>query len=115
MLSESGKSTGKLRFLLMLVVNLAPNHSRFETQNMGKGSLWRVEQLYKQNLIQALNRSSYHPCSATGEKLSPSNKGSPRPADSPPFKVTILFLFNYALFFIIIYFKKYCFLQFILP
>lgn len=54
---------------------------------MGKGSLWRVEQLYKQNLIQALNRSSYHPCSATGEKLSPSSKSSPRTADSPSFKV----------------------------
>ncbi|XP_037051527.1 uncharacterized protein LOC119085200 isoform X2 [Bradysia coprophila] len=50
--------------------------------NMGKGSLWRVEQQYKQNLIQALTRSSYHPCSNSLEK-SPF-KVSPRPAESPP-------------------------------
>lgn len=30
--------------------------------NMGKGSLWRVEQQYRQNLIQALTRSPFHPC-----------------------------------------------------
>lgn len=55
-------------------------------QNMGKGSLWRVEQQYKQNLIQALTRSSYHPCTNSLEK-SPF-KVSPRPAESPTgFKV----------------------------
>lgn len=85
-------------------------------QNMGKGSLWRVEQQYKQNLIQALTRSSYHPSTATtaattlGEKggtggddggggpdglmsanYVASGKMSPRPADSPPFKVELVF------------------------
>lgn len=64
---------------------------------MGKGSLWRVEQQYKQNLIQALTRSSYHPCANSLEK-SPF-KVSPRPAESPPgFKVILGngFLFNEA-------------------
>lgn len=52
---------------------------------MGKGSLWRVEQQYKQNLIQALTRSSYHPCTASLDKTV--YKTTPRPAESPPFKV----------------------------
>lgn len=52
-------------------------------QNMGKGSLWRVEQQYKQNLIQALTRSSYHPCTAALDKTT--YKTTPRPAESPPF------------------------------
>lgn len=30
---------------------------------MGKGSLWTVDQQYKPNLIQALTRSPFHPCS----------------------------------------------------
>ncbi|KYB27821.1 forkhead box protein N3 isoform X1 [Tribolium castaneum] len=31
--------------------------------NLGKGSLWTVDQQYKPNLIQALTRSPFHPCS----------------------------------------------------
>ncbi|KAF7278613.1 uncharacterized protein LOC143191359 isoform X2 [Rhynchophorus ferrugineus] len=31
--------------------------------NLGKGSLWTVDPQYKPNLIQALNRSPFHPCS----------------------------------------------------
>lgn len=56
---------------------------------MGKGSLWRVEQQYKQNLVQALTRSSYHPCTAALDKTTTASyKVTPRPADSPPsFKV----------------------------
>lgn len=30
---------------------------------MGKGSLWTVDQQYKPNLLQALTRSPFHPCS----------------------------------------------------
>lgn len=30
---------------------------------MGKGSLWTVDPQYKPNLIQALSRSPFHPCS----------------------------------------------------
>ncbi|CRK99696.1 CLUMA_CG012969, isoform A [Clunio marinus] len=36
-------------------------------QNLGKGSLWMVEPQYRPNLIQALTRSPFHPCS-TWEK-----------------------------------------------
>uniref|UniRef100_A0A1L8DMZ5 Putative serine/threonine-protein kinase ddb g0282963 isoform x1 n=1 Tax=Nyssomyia neivai TaxID=330878 RepID=A0A1L8DMZ5_9DIPT len=36
--------------------------------NMGKGSLWRVEQQYRQNLIQALTRSPFHPFSTNFDK-----------------------------------------------
>lgn len=32
-------------------------------QNLGKGSLWTVDPQYKPNLIQALNRSPFHPVS----------------------------------------------------
>ena len=38
---------------------------------MGKGSLWRVEQMQRQNLLQALSRSPFHPCSAVDQKQSP--------------------------------------------
>ncbi|GJQ64959.1 hypothetical protein Trydic_g7125 [Trypoxylus dichotomus] len=31
--------------------------------NLGKGSLWTVDQQYKPNLLQALTRSPFHPCS----------------------------------------------------
>ncbi|CAH1183808.1 unnamed protein product [Ceutorhynchus assimilis] len=34
------------------------------TKNLGKGSLWTVDPQFKPNLIQALNRSPFHPCSA---------------------------------------------------
>lgn len=43
---------------------------------MGKGSLWRVEQQYKQNLIIALTRSSYHPNTSAMEKVTASLKAS---------------------------------------
>lgn len=32
-------------------------------QNLGKGSLWTVDQQYRPNLLQALTRSPFHPCS----------------------------------------------------
>lgn len=51
---------------------------------MGKGSLWRVEQQYKQNLIIALTRSSYHPSTAAMEKATASYKSTPRSSESPP-------------------------------
>lgn len=51
---------------------------------MGKGSLWRVEQQYKQNLIIALTRSSYHPNTAAMEKVAASYKSTPRSSESPP-------------------------------
>lgn len=64
---------------------------------MGKGSLWRVEQQYKQNLIQALTRSSYHPCTTSPtssvEKVPSSYKLTPRPSESPPtLKVKSIFV-----------------------
>lgn len=51
---------------------------------MGKGSLWRVEQQYKQNLVIALTRSSYHPNTTAMEKATASLKNPPRTSDSPP-------------------------------
>lgn len=33
-------------------------------QNLGKGSLWMVDEQYRPNLIQALTRSPFHPCSS---------------------------------------------------
>lgn len=53
-------------------------------QNMGKGSLWRVEQQYKQNLVIALTRSSYHPNTTAMEKATASFKTTPRSSESPP-------------------------------
>ncbi|CAH0560268.1 unnamed protein product [Brassicogethes aeneus] len=45
--------------------------------NLGKGSLWTVDQQYKPNLIQALIRSPFHPCA----NLNPANytKATPKP------------------------------------
>lgn len=54
---------------------------------MGKGSLWRVEQQYKQNLIIALTRSSYHPNTAAMEKATASLKNPPRSPESSTTKV----------------------------
>ncbi|XP_031637381.1 putative uncharacterized protein DDB_G0277255 [Contarinia nasturtii] len=54
--------------------------------NMGKGSLWRVEQQYKQNLIIALTRSSYHPNTSAMEKATASLKNTPISPDSPTSK-----------------------------
>lgn len=34
-----------------------------KASNLGKGSLWTVDQQYRPNLLQALTRSPYHPCS----------------------------------------------------
>lgn len=48
---------------------------------MGKGSLWRVDQHYRHNLVQTVTRSQFHPC-ATIEKTS--MKSIPRPSESPP-------------------------------
>lgn len=66
---------------------------------MGKGSLWRVEQQYKQNLIIALTRSSYHPNTAAMEKATASfkaNNTSTSPENSSPKVCTIdsQFYFN---------------------
>lgn len=54
---------------------------------MGKGSLWRVEQQYKQNLIIALTRSSYHPNTSAMEKATASLKNTPISPESPSLKV----------------------------
>lgn len=54
---------------------------------MGKGSLWRVEQQYKQNLIIALTRSSYHPNTSAMEKATASLKSTPISPESPSLKV----------------------------
>lgn len=54
---------------------------------MGKGSLWRVEQQYKQNLIIALTRSSYHPNTSAMEKATASLKNTPISPESPTLKV----------------------------
>lgn len=43
---------------------------------MGKGSLWRVEQQQRQNLIQALNRSPFFQNSATVDKVSVKSPGN---------------------------------------
>lgn len=32
-------------------------------KNLGKGSLWTVDPQYRPNLLQAMTRSPYHPCS----------------------------------------------------
>lgn len=40
----------------------------FALQNMGKGSLWKVEQQYRQVLMQALTRSPYHQFAGTMDK-----------------------------------------------
>lgn len=53
-------------------------------QNLGKGSLWMVEPQYRPNLIQALTRSPFHPCS-TWEKHA-KNLIKP-PSESPGSKV----------------------------
>uniref|UniRef100_A0A1A9WFX5 Fork-head domain-containing protein n=1 Tax=Glossina brevipalpis TaxID=37001 RepID=A0A1A9WFX5_9MUSC len=63
--------------------NLSLNKSFVKVEkapNMGKGSLWRVEQQQRQNLIQALNRSPFFQNSATVEKVgvkSPGNSSAP--------------------------------------
>ncbi|XP_055700056.1 uncharacterized protein DDB_G0280205 isoform X3 [Phlebotomus papatasi] len=44
--------------------------------NMGKGSLWRVEQQYRQNLIQALTRSPFHPFSTFDKTVYKTQQGS---------------------------------------
>lgn len=49
---------------------------------MGKGSLWRVEQQYKQNLIQALTRSAYHPGTTSDDKFNTPVKSTTRPTDA---------------------------------
>ncbi|CAG9806229.1 unnamed protein product [Chironomus riparius] len=52
--------------------------------NLGKGSLWMVEPQYRPNLIQALTRSPFHPCS-TWEKHAKNLIKSPN--ESPGSKV----------------------------
>lgn len=59
---------------------------------MGKGSLWRVEQQYKQNLIIALTRSAYHPNTSAMEKATASLKNTPIPPDSPSHKVLFVLI-----------------------
>lgn len=50
-------------------------------QNLGKGSLWTVDQQYKPNLLQALTRSPFHPCS-TLDPTSYFNKSRQSPEKS---------------------------------
>ncbi|KAJ8949804.1 hypothetical protein NQ318_000502 [Aromia moschata] len=62
--------------------------------NLGKGSLWTVDPQYKPNLIQALNRSPFHPCST----LDPSSYYSNRPQPVIPDKSSSYRLPNPDLF-----------------
>lgn len=71
-----------LRAILLVHIRIFPLIKQLSLQNMGKGSLWRVEQQYKQNLIQALSRSSYHPGANGEEKFNSPAKTSPRPAEA---------------------------------
>lgn len=61
-------------------------------KNLGKGSLWTVDPQYRPNLLQAMTRSPYHPCSTlepaayfctkarpSQEKLSIGNHRLPNP------------------------------------
>lgn len=48
-----------------LFLNCLSNHQQ---QHMGKGSLWKVEQQYRQVLMQALTRSPYHQFAGALEK-----------------------------------------------
>lgn len=50
--------------------------------NMGKGSLWRVEQQYRQNLIQALTRSPFHPCATIDKTPYKNSSRSQDPASN---------------------------------
>lgn len=64
--------------------NLSLNKSFLKVEkapNMGKGSLWRVEQNQRPNLIQALTRSPFFPCAAI-DKLTPQLKNSTSPSSS---------------------------------
>ncbi|XP_017787353.1 PREDICTED: forkhead box protein N3-like isoform X2 [Nicrophorus vespilloides] len=45
--------------------------------NLGKGSLWTVDQQYRPNLLQALTRSPFHPCST----LDPSDYYKSKPSE----------------------------------
>jgi len=45
---------------------------------MGKGSLWRVEQQYRPNLLHSLTRSPYHPCGVSSDKTIFSSKNNSR-------------------------------------
>lgn len=60
------------------------NSLESSTQNLGKGSLWMVEPQYRPNLIQALTRSPFHPCS-TWEKHAKNLVKTP--SESPGSKV----------------------------
>lgn len=81
MFPESGKGTGKISIILLNNVCLETN-KKLSLQNMGKGSLWRVEQQYKQNLIQALTRSAYHPGTAADDKFTSPVKQASRPTET---------------------------------
>ncbi|XP_037913951.1 nuclear pore complex protein DDB_G0274915 isoform X3 [Hermetia illucens] len=74
--------------------NLSLNKSFLKVEkapNMGKGSLWRVEEHQRQNLMQALARSPFHQSSAV-DKFSPyktnpgavSSSSRSMPPESPP-------------------------------
>lgn len=46
-------------------------------QNLGKGSLWTVDPQYRPNLLQAMTRSPYHPCSTLDPSAYFGNKSKP--------------------------------------
>lgn len=52
--------------------------------NLGKGSLWMVDQQYRPNLLQALNRSPFHPCSTLDPNTYSTPKSSLQESKQPP-------------------------------
>ncbi|XP_077302678.1 uncharacterized protein LOC143923059 isoform X2 [Arctopsyche grandis] len=52
-----------------------------KVQSLGKGSLWMVDDHYRNNLLQAFSRSPFHPCCPTAHSPSPSRPSSPMNSD----------------------------------
>ncbi|XP_054262095.1 forkhead box protein N3 [Macrosteles quadrilineatus] len=46
--------------------------------NLGKGSLWMVDPLYRSNLLTALQKAPYHPCASLDTNSPPSTTTSPK-------------------------------------
>lgn len=63
---------------------MIPNESIHVSQNLGKGSLWMVDQQYRPNLLQALNRSPFHPCSTLDPNTYSTPKSSLQESKQPP-------------------------------
>ncbi|XP_046665633.1 forkhead box protein N3-like isoform X2 [Homalodisca vitripennis] len=64
--------------------NFLHKNSTIMLQNLGKGSLWMVDPLYRSNLLQALQKAPYHPCTS----LDKANRTPPTPT-SPVHKPAV--------------------------